>query len=233
MIGTIVNVVSIIIGSIIGLVIKGKFNSRLQEIASQATALAVIFVGLQGALSKLINEPCHPVLYVLSLVIGGVIGTIINIEGGIKRLGNWIEVKCNGSEGSVSKAFVTGSLLYCIGAMAILGAIEGGINHNYTTLYTKSIIDGLCAIIFASTLGYGIIFSAISVLIYQGLITLVAGNIQAYLTGDIMRELSLVGGILITGIGIDMLGIKKINVSNMLPAVFIPVIYYGFYYLFY
>ena len=134
--------------------------------------------------------------------------------------------------GCIFKSFVAASILYCTGSMAIMGSIESGINHDYAILFTKSIMDGIYSVIFASTLGIGVAFSAVSVFLYQGAITILAGFAQPYLTGDIMREISIVGGILIAGIGIDMLGIRKINVGNLLPAVFVPVVYYVFIYLF-
>ena len=179
----------------------------------------------------MLNEPCNSVLFVISLVIGGLVGTLINIEGKMKSIGDWIESKCKGGEGSVSKSFVAASILYCTGTMAIIGSIDSGIYGNYTILFTKSVLDGVYAIIFASTMGYGVIFSALSVFVYQGAITLLAGFVEPYLTGDIMREISVVGGILIAALGIDMMGIRKLNVANLLPAVVVPVIYYGVYYI--
>lgn len=231
MLGTIVNVIAIVAGTILGLIIKGRFNKRLQEITTQATGLAVLFVGASGVFARMLNEPCNSVLFVISLVIGGLIGTVIDIEGKMKSIGDWIESKCRGGEGSVSKSFVAASVLYCTGTMAIIGSIDGGIYHNYTILFTKSVLDGVYAIIFASTMGFGVIFSAVSVFLYQGAITVLAGLVEPYLTGDIMREISVVGGILITGLGIDMLGIRKINVANLLPAVVVPVVYYAVVYL--
>lgn len=231
MLGTIVNAVSIIVGAFLGLIIKGRFNKRLQDITNQATSLAVIIVGLSTAFKRMLFEPCNSVLFVASLVIGGIIGTLIDIEGKMKKIGDFIESKCKGGEGAISKSFVAASILYCTGSMAIMGSIESGINHDYAILFTKSIMDGFYSVIFASTLGIGVAFSAVSVFLYQGTITILAGFAQPYLTGDIMREISLVGGILIAGIGIDMLGIRKINVGNLLPAVVVPVIYYGIIYL--
>lgn len=231
MLGTIVNVIAILAGTLAGLIVKGRFNKRLQEIATQATGLAVLFVGASSAFTRMLTEPCNSVLFVISLVIGGLAGTIADIEGKMKNAGDWIESKCKGGEGTVSKSFVAASVLYCTGTMAIIGSIDSGIYHNYTILFTKSVLDGVYAVIFASTMGFGVIFSAASVFLYQGAITVLAGFVEPYLTGDIMREISLVGGILITGLGIDMLGMRKINVANLLPAVIVPVIYYGVVYL--
>ena len=169
-------------------------------------------------------------MFVISLVVGGLIGTVINVEGRLQALGRWVEKKVGGRKGGVSRAFVTATLLYCVGSMAVVGSIESGLHHNYSILLTKSIMDMIYAVIIASTLGYGVIFSAVSVFIYQGAITILAGIVEPYLTGDIMREIALVGGVLITGLGIDLLNIRKINVGNLLPALLIPVFYYGIYY---
>lgn len=231
MIATVINSIAIVLGTLIGLVIKGKFNKKLQAIASQATGLSVIVVGLNTALTQLITQPCNSVLFVISLVVGGIIGTLINIEGRLQALGRWVESKVGGENGGVSKAFVMATLLYCVGSMAVVGSIESGLNHNYSILLTKSIMDMIYTVIIASTMGYGVVFSAVSVFVYQGIITVLAVFVEPYLTGDIMREMSLVGGILITGLGIDMLNIRKINVGNLLPSLLIPGVYYGFYYL--
>ncbi|MGN1319255.1 MAG: DUF554 domain-containing protein, partial [Lachnospirales bacterium] len=160
------------------------------------------------------------------------IGTLLDIEGKMKKVGDYLESKFKNNRGSVSKSFVSASILFCTGTMAIIGSIESGIDHNYSILFTKSILDGTYSIIIASTMGIGVIFSSISVFLYQGAITMLAYIVKPCLTGDIMREISIVGGILITGLGIDMLGIKKLNIANLLPAVVIPVIYYGFVYIF-
>ena len=230
MIATIINAVAIVIGGLLGLIIKGRFNKKLQAIASQATGLSVLVVGLNTALTQLITQPCNSVLFVISLVVGGLIGTVINVEGRLQALGRWVEKKVGGRKGGVSRAFVTATLLYCVGSMAVVGSIESGLHHNYSILLTKSIMDMIYAVIIASTLGYGVIFSAVSVFIYQGAITVLAGVVEPYLT-DIMREIALVGGVLITGLGIDLLNIRKINVGNLLPALLVPVFYYGFYYI--
>ena len=221
MIATIINAVAIVIGGLLGLIIKGRFNKKLQAIASQATGLSVLVVGLNTDLTQLITQPCNSVLFVISLVVGGLIGTVINVEGRLQALGRWVEKKVGGRKGGVSRAFVTATLLYCVGSMAVVGSIESGLHHNYSILLTKSIMDMI----------YAVIFSAVSVFIYQGAITVLAGVVEPYLTGDIMREIALVGGVLITGLGIDLLNIRKINVGNLLPALLVPVFYYGFYYI--
>lgn len=226
MLGTIINSLAIIIGGIAGLILKSRFKKAYQEIVSQATGIAVLFLGISTTLTQMMKPEASSILFIFSLVIGGLIGQAINIEEKLKILGDCIENKFSNNENMVSKSFVSSSLLFCVGSMAILGAIESGISNNHTTLITKSILDGTCSIVFASTMGYGVLFSAIAVFIYQGSITLLAGIIQPYITEDILRELTLVGGILITGIGINLLELKKIRVGNLLPSLFIPVIYY-------
>lgn len=226
MLGTIVNGAAIIVGAVLGLIIKGRFTQRFQEIVTQATGMAVLFIGASGAITQLMLPERNAVLFVVSLVIGGLIGEALDIEGKLKKLGDWLEGLC-GANGGVSKSFVSASLLFCVGSMAILGSIQSGLQHDHTTLFTKSILDGVTSIIFASSMGFGVLFSAVSVVLYQGAITLLAGFIAPYISNDILREMSLVGGILITALGIDMLGIRKMKVGNLLPAIAVPVVYYG------
>lgn len=143
----------------------------------------------------------------------------------MENLGIWIENKIGKGEGSVAKGFVTASLVYCVGAMAIVGALESGLTGNHETLYAKSLLDGISSIIFASTLGIGVVFSSVAVFLYQGLITITAGAIRYLLVDGVIQEMSAIGGLLIVGISFNILEIKKVHVANMLPAVFIPILY--------
>lgn len=226
MLGTIVNAAAIVVGAVLGLIIKGRFTQRFREIVTQATGMAVLFIGANGAITQLMLPERNAVLFVASLVIGGLIGEGLDIEGKLKRLGDFLEGLC-GAKGGVSKSFVSASLLFCVGSMAILGALQGGLQRDYSILFTKSILDGVTSVIFASSLGFGVLFSAFSVFIYQGAITLLAGVIAPYISNDILREMSLVGGILITALGIDMLGLRQMKVGNLLPAIAVPVVYYA------
>ena len=144
MIATIINAVAIVIGGLLGLIIKGRFNKKLQAIASQATGLSVLVVGLNTDLTQLITQPCNSVLFVISLVVGGLIGTVINVEGRLQALGRWVEKKVGGRKGGVSRAFVTATLLYCVGSMAVVGSIESGLHHNYSILLTKAYGYDIC-----------------------------------------------------------------------------------------
>ena len=228
MLGTIVNALAIIIGGSVGLFIKRGLKQKYKDIIMQTLALSVMFVGLQSALSGLLNENVEPILYILSLVIGSAIGEKIDIELRLNKLGDSIQKKMGqkAEESNIALGFVTASLVFCVGTMAILGSLESGINGNHSTLFAKSVLDGTFSTIYASTLGIGVLFSAVAVFLYQGAITVAATFIEPYLTVDMIREMSIVGGIMIFSLGLNMMEIKKIKVGNMLPAILIPVIYY-------
>jgi len=160
-------------------------------------------------------------------VIGSLLGAWIDIEKRLNDLGQAIERKVspNGAEGSVAKGFVTASLVFCVGAMAIVGSMDSGLRGDHSTLIAKSILDGVFAIIFTSSLGWGVGLSALAVLVYQGAIALLAMWIEPLLTAPIITEMSAVGGLLIMGIGLNMIYDKHIPVGNMLPAIFLPMAY--------
>ena len=166
-------------------------------------------------------------LIIFSLAIGSVAGEYIGIEKWLEKLGNWLNSRVSKSENEITRGFVTASLLYCVGSMAIVGSLESGLADNHQTLYAKSILDGIASVIFASSLGWGVLFSAIPVLIYQGALTLSASIMKPFLTPLVVDQMSAVGGLLILAIGINLLELKKINVGNMLPAIFVPMIYFA------
>lgn len=226
MIGTVVNSIAVIIGSLIGFFIKGRLKPRYREILTDVLGLAVIFTGASSALGGMLSKGAEPILYIVSLVIGCVIGEFFDIEGKLNHVGDMIQSKIGSKGGNVSQGFVTASLTFCIGTMAIMGSIESGMMGDHTILFTKSVIDGVTSIVYASTLGIGVMFSAAAVFLYQGTLTILASLVQSYITNDMIREISIVGGILIAAIGVNMLEIKKFKVGNMLPAILIPVIYY-------
>ncbi|CAK7025038.1 hypothetical protein CIW83_19760 [Tissierella sp. P1] len=221
MLGTIVNALAIILGSLLGIGVKKGIKDDYKNTIMDGIGLAVIIIGIMGGIK---SE--NIILVIGSIVVGSIIGEVIGIENKLDNLGNFLQDKFGGKDSNFSKGFVTASLVYCVGAMAIVGSLESGIQGNHQTLFAKSILDGISAIIFASTLGIGVAFSSIPVFIYQGSITLLANFIKDLLTVQVVNEMSAVGGLLIMAIGINILGIKKIKVGNMLPAVFIPIIYY-------
>ena len=220
MLGTIVNTVSIIVGSLIGLSFKGKIPEKYSQTIMHGIGLAVVLIGIKTALNT-----DAILIVIISFVIGSIIGELIRIEDRLDQFGDWIGKKLSKNSTGISKGFVTASLLYCVGAMAIIGSMESGLTGNHQTLFAKSILDGISSVIFASTLGIGVIFSAVSVFIYQGIITLTASSIKPFLLPEVVSQMSAVGGLLIFAIGLGLLEIKKIKIGNMLPAIFVPLVY--------
>lgn len=216
--GTIVNVVAIFLGCSAGFILKSKFPEKIEKIIMQALGLASLLIGMQMAI-----KADNILLVIFSLVIGGVIGEIIDIEAGLERFGERIKrkFKSNNTSERFVEGFLTASLLYCVGSMAIMGAIKEGLSGNPDILYAKSLLDGVTSIAFTAAMGIGVLFSAIPVFLYQGGITLLARNIKDFLSPEIINEMTAVGGILIWGIGFGLLGIKKIKVGNLLPAILV------------
>lgn len=221
MFGTIVNTLAILAGSLVGLAFRGGIPLQYQQTVIQSIGLAVVLIGITSALKT------HDILVVIfSLAIGSLAGEWLRIEARLNQLGGWLEKKCIQSGGGIAKGFVTASLIYCVGSMAIVGSMESGLTGNHQTLFAKSVLDGISAIIFASSLGAGVLFSAVSVGVYQGLLTLSAVLMKPYLIAPVVDQMSAVGGILIMAIGINLLEIKSLRVGNMLPAIFLPLAYY-------
>ncbi|NNL75326.1 MAG: DUF554 domain-containing protein [Desulfobacterales bacterium] len=221
MLGTFVNVAAIIAGSLIGLIFRGRISEKYNKPIIQAVSLGVILIGLKNAFK------CDDfILIIISLALGTLLGELCKIELRLENIGTWIENKFLKKGGTFAEGFVTTSLLYCVGAMAIVGSLESGLTGNHSTLFAKSTLDGLGSIIFSSTMGIGVLFSSVSVLLYQGTITLAAEYVKPFLVPEVISQMSSVGGLLIAALGMNMLGNKFIKVGNMLPAVFIPLIYY-------
>lgn len=221
MLGTIVNSIAIIVGGVTGIFLKKGIPERYKVTIMQGIALSVSLIGLLGAL-----DTGNILLMVFSVVIGTIIGEAARIEERLEDMGKWLENKVGNKEGGIVKGFVTASLIYCIGAMAIMGSLESGLTGNHEILFTKSLLDGITSVIFASTLGVGVVLSGIAVFIYQGLITMTAAFIKPFLVESVIQEMSAVGGLLIIAISFNIMEIKKIRVGNMLPAVFVPIFYY-------
>ncbi|AEF95554.1 protein of unknown function DUF554 [Desulfotomaculum nigrificans CO-1-SRB] len=220
MTGTIANAAAIVAGTAVGLIFRKGISESINNTVMSGIGLAVALIGFKMAF-KTENE----LIVILSLVVGGIIGEVLNIEGRLAKLGAYLESKVGGSDGEVARAFVTTSLIYCVGAMAIMGALEDGLSGNATTLYAKSLLDGTSAVIFSSTMGFGVAFSAIPVLIYQGAITLMAGVLKSFLTPAMITEMTATGGLLIVGIASNILGIKAIKVGNLLPAIIMAIFF--------
>lgn len=221
LLGTIVNAAVIILGAILGNFLKSGFPERFKVTLMQAISLAVILIGLSMAL-----KTGNVMVVILSIVIGGVIGELLRIEDRLNSLGLKLEQRFGGDNGNFAKAFVSASLVYCVGAMAIMGSLESGLTGHYNTLFVKSILDGVSSIVFASSMGIGVAFSALPVFLYQGSITLAAAYIKPLLTDAIIREMTATGGLLIFGIGVNLLtgGKLQIKVGNLLPAIFVAIL---------
>ena len=220
--GTIVNAGAIVVCGLLGTFIIKNVPERFNEIIVKAIGLSVLFIGLSGAFE---NE--NVMLLILSMVIGSIIGELIDIDGKMNRLGELAEKKMGFGEGNFSKGFVTASILFCTGSMAIVGAMNSGLSLDHNMLYAKSILDGVIAVIFAGTMGIGVAFSAVPILIYEGLIAIAASFVGDFLTAEMITEMSATGILIIAGIGFNFLDIKQIKVANMIPAIFIPCIYFG------
>ena len=228
--GTLINVLAIIVASILGVVFKKSLPEKIQKSVMLVLGLGLASLSLGWFFKDFfiiddgVIKTSHELLIIISLVIGVIIGEWIDID---LRLNNWAEnIEKKYKLPPLAKGFISGTLIFCVGAMAIVGSIQDGINGDMTTLVIKSVLDFVTALILASVLGIGVIFSAISVFIYQGSIYLLASQAENLLTPDVIKTLSMIGNILLIGIGINFMEIKRIKVANMLPALLIPIIYF-------
>jgi len=226
MIGTIANAVAIAVGGLIGLGFKNGMPDRYKDMVGYIAGLSVVVVGLVSSVGNLMQQESNPILFIVSLVIGSLLGEKLDLEGKMEAFGAFLERKMSKSKGSFSKGFVTSSILFCTGSMAILGAFESGIHGDHSILYAKSVLDGIISVIFASTLGVGVIFSSISVFIYQGSLTMLASFIAPFLTEPMLTGIAVVGGVMLVALGLRLLKLIEIKVANMLPSLFIPILYY-------
>ncbi len=235
--GTIINCLAILAGSAVGLLIRAitrrsandisadGLGGRLQTLIMQGVSLCVIYIGITGSLK---GE--NTLIAIISMAIGAVIGEILDLDRRMRALGDWVQEKAariiRTEEGapSIADGFVTAALLFCVGAMAIVGALENGLTGNYDTLKAKSVLDGISSIVFASSLGIGVAFSAAAALVYQGAISLAAGLLAPLLSDTVIAEMTCVGSLLIVALGLNILCDAKIKVMNLVPAIFLPIL---------
>lgn len=225
MLGTIVNAMAIIIGSLLGLLLNKGIPENYKTIVMSGVGLSVVLIGLKSALTS-----DSLMIVIFSVIIGAVIGEFLEIEEKLERLGNHMEqmvASKSSDQSSFARGFVTASLVFCVGSMAIVGSLESGLTGTHQTLFAKSVLDGVTSIIFASTLGLGVLFSSLAVFIYQGLITLLAVFLKGYLVTETISQMTSVGGLLILAIGFNMLKITSIRVGNLLPGIFLPLLYFS------
>ncbi|MBQ5862654.1 MAG: DUF554 domain-containing protein [Peptococcaceae bacterium] len=230
--GTIINCIAIVIGGVLGLVFGNLMKERLQDILMTATALCVLFIGIAGALQEMMTvegsslSSGGTMMMIASFAIGSLIGELLNLEYHIERFGEWLKAKSgNSGEAGFVDAFVTASLTVCIGAMAVVGAIQDGMEGDYSILAAKAVLDLIIILIMTASMGKGCIFSAIPVGLFQGSITLLAQFIKPLMTAAALSNLSFVGSMMIFCVGANLFWNMKIRVANMLPGLLIAVLW--------
>ncbi|WP_027190671.1 DUF554 domain-containing protein [Fundidesulfovibrio putealis] len=212
--GTIANAAAIVAGSLIGLLMHGRFPENVKKIVFQALGLSVLLIGLQMALKM-----DRPLLVVFSLVLGGIAGELLRIEDRLESMGERLKRVSRSKSDLFTDGFVSASLIYCVGSMAILGSLDDGLRNDPTILLTKATLDGFASIPLASTYGVGVMFSAVPVFLYQGAMTLAAGSVREVVTPELLTQITSTGGLLILSIGVNLLGFAHIRVGNLLPAI--------------
>lgn len=218
LLGAFVNLLAVIVGALVGMA-AGKFlNERIRSTIISAIGLVTIGIAVPGLLGS--QKPLVPIL---SMVLGTLVGELLDIDGLVTRFGNKLQTKMKGL-GSFTDGFVTGSLIFAVGAMSIMGALDSGLHNDHTVLLAKSVLDGVSAVIFASTMGIGVAFSGIVVFLWEGGIALLASVFAPLLSAAVMAEITFVGSLLILGISFNVLGITKLRLLNMIPAMFFPIL---------
>lgn len=221
-IGTFINMATIIIGCTIGFALQQAFPENIKAIVFQAIGLATLLIGIQMALKM---PDGYILIVIFSLIVGGIIGELFQINQALQNLGDFLKTTLNIGDEKFTEGLITASLLFCIGSMVIVGAIEEGISGNRELLMVKSTLDGITSIAFTSTYGIGVLFSIFPMLLIQGGMTLLAGQMQRFFTETIIAQISSVGGLLILGIGINLLGLGKMNIENLLPSLVVVVFF--------
>lgn len=235
MTGVAVNVITVVLGSLAGLLFRNKIPAKITDAVMIGIGICTLYIGISGSLSGQ-----NTLMLILSIAVGAAIGTVINIDGLLERLAAFLENKTskrnkpaeNGKEcntlakagkGNVARGFVAGSLLFCVGAMTITGSINSGVTGNNDVIYSKSLLDLISSAVLSVSLGWGVLLSALFVLIYQGALVLLAGLVAPFLSDFVIAEMTCAGSVLIIALGLNILGITKIKVANYLPAVFLPI----------
>ena len=229
MIAAVINAVTVVAGSVLGLLLKNRISEKYSNAIMHGLALCVALIGINSALKS-----SDTLCVIICMAAGIMLGELLKIEDRLDSLGDTIKNRTmkGRDSGRFTEGFMTATLLFCVGSMAVVGSMEAGINHDYTTIIAKSVLDGISAISFAAAMGVGVMFSAFGVLLYQGLLTLVFILVGPVIPDAVVAEMTGVGGLLLIGLSINMLGImgeKKLRVGNMLPAVFLPMIYVSVY----
>ena len=246
--GTLFNVIAVVVGSLCGLLVRkivpkgkgGELGERISDTVFKGLGLCVMLIGIGGAIEGTVNSRIisalsgggveiselpteRTLIIIISIALGALVGGLIDLDKRINTLGERLEKLTRGKGGQVAQGFVSASLLFCVGSMAVVGSMNSGILHDHNVLITKSIIDMISAAIFASTMGIGVMFSAVFVFVYQGAITVIAALVGPFLSADVITCMSTTGSLLIIGLGCNMIGATKIKVMNYVPAMFFPI----------
>lgn len=229
--GTIANVAAVILGGLIGLLLKKGLSKRFEDTLMQAIGIAVVFIGAAGAMPGMLEVAGNSLSgksslsMILSLALGALVGEALNIENALERFGTWLKHKVEkDNESPFVEGFVNTSLVICVGAMAVVGALQDGLGNGADMLYSKALLDGVIVLVFASTYGKGAIFSALPIALWQGGITLAASLLAPFVSEPVLDNLSFIGSILIFCVGINLCFGKRIRAGNMLPALVFGVI---------
>jgi len=225
LIAAVVNAALIMLGSLAGILFRNRISDKYSKIIMLAMALCVALIGIKSAV-----QTADMLCVIICMAIGTLLGEALKIEHRIDRLGDVIKGKVLHGKGGgrFTEGFMAATLLFCVGSMAVMGSMEAGINHDYDIIFSKSVIDCIVAVTFAAAMGVGVVFSGLSVLVYQGALTLLFILLGPFIPESVLNEMSAVGGLLILGVGVNMLGVmgdRRIPVGNMLPAMFLPLLY--------
>lgn len=220
MVGTLVNTAVVIIGSLLGMLFQKGIPERVSTAVIKAFGLITLYIGISGAFAGQ-----SPYVLILSVAIGTMIGEALDLQRGIERFAEKLEARfATREDNQISKGFITATLLFCMGAMAIVGSLEGGLRGDHTMIFTKSTLDFISSMLLASSLGIGVLLAAGSVLVYQGAIVLLAGFIAPFLSELVITEISAVGSVLLMGLAFNLLGVTNLRIMNYIPAVFLPIV---------
>jgi uncharacterized protein len=220
--GTLVNTLAVIVGSGIGLLLHNRFPENIRKISFQGIGLCTVVIGLQMAFT--IEGPEDMLIIIFSILIGGITGEAINVEYYFNKLGDFVKKRIGSSNERFTEGLITSFLLFCVGSLTILGALEEGLRGDPSLLYTKSVLDGFGSAFLSSVYGVGVLVSAVPLFIYQGSLTWMASFLQDYVSDFVLDQVSATGGVMILGLGINLLEIKQIKISNLLPALLVVVI---------
>ncbi len=225
MLAVVVNSVVVILGGLLGLLLGGRLKEERTKTIMSGLGICTMVIGITGAITT-----SNILIVILCLVAGTVLGELLKLETHLDKAGEWLKARVSKNGGGrFTEGFVTASLLFCVGSMAVMGSFDAGLRGDYNTIFAKSALDGIMAVTFAATMGLGVLFSALSIFVYQGALTLLAGVVEPLLSPQAITEMSAVGGIMLIATGMNIIGLTKerIRVGNMLPALVFPAIWFA------